>query len=66
MAQHKIYMTVGKNPRGEGLVAVLTQGSPQRGDEHITVLTVTVVSSNAEAHVWYEKMLREKPWETRQ
>jgi len=66
MAEDYIYLTVDKDPKGRGLLAIMTQGHPQFGDANCTVLTLEVVPNMKAAKLWFERMKIEKPWETRQ
>lgn len=61
-----VYLTVGKDPKGRGLLAIITQGHIQYGDANCTVLTLGVVPNMKAAKKWYKRMKSEKPWETRQ
>lgn len=65
MAEDTIYLTVGDDHKGNGMIAIITQGHPQLGDQKVTILSLTRVSSNEEAEAWYQKEMTEKPWETR-
>lgn len=63
----RMYLTVGRESRGRRrLLAVISDGSPQYGDNDITVLNVEIVQSQKEAEEWFERMKSERPWETRQ
>ena len=64
MAQDRIYLTVGPAPDGD-LLAIISQGTPQRGDETCTVLEIKSVVSSSEAKTWFNRMLVEHPWEVR-
>lgn len=65
MAESEIYLTVDKNPKGDGLLAIMSEGQPQMGDEKCTVLTLEVVKDMEEARTWFERMKVERPWEER-
>ena len=65
MSENKFYLTVGDNPKGKGLLAVVSLGSPQRGDEKVMVCTFEVVPNMKAAKKWYRRMLVERPWEMR-
>jgi len=58
----KLYLTTGKNPKGDGLLAVISYGQPQRGDKEVTALTLEIVDNQAEAEIWFRQMKIEKPW----
>lgn len=67
MAEDTIYLTIDDDPKGRGLVAIMTQGHPQLGDNHITVLTLEVGFKTVKAaRKWFKRMKVERPWETRQ
>lgn len=64
--EDKIYLSVDKDPKGRGLLAVMTKGHPRYGDKNVIVLTIEVGFKNMkEAKRWYKKMLIEQPWELR-
>lgn len=65
MSENKIYLTYGPNPKGKGLIAVISQGHPQLGDKEIIVLDIEIVPNRKAAKAWYRKMLVECPWEAR-
>jgi hypothetical protein len=65
MAEDRIYLTVDSNPNGPGLIAVISQGSPQFGDEHVTVLDVELVRNMKAAKAWYRRRRIEQPWQPR-
>ena len=65
MAEDKIYLTVDKNPKGKGLLAIMTQGHIQFNDDKCIVLSLEVVSNMKAAKAWFKKMKIEKPWESR-
>ncbi len=65
MAEHVIYLTTGKNPKGDGLVAIASRGQPQLGDVTCSILAVEVVPDVEAAEKWFEKMRVERPWEAR-
>lgn len=64
MAEDTIYLTVDKDPKGCGLLAIMSQGHPMF-DAHCTVLTLEVVPNMKAAKQWYKRMNVERPWETR-
>ena len=68
MTADRYYLTVDRQKRheGDGYVAVISIGSPQVGDEKVTILTATVVPNMKTAKRWYREQLASKPWETRQ
>lgn len=65
MAESDIYLTVGNDPKGSGLLAIMTEGHPQRGDANCTVLTIRRVKNHNEAQEWFRRMKVERPWESR-
>ena len=60
--KHGAYLTYGKHASGK-LLAVISDGSPQHGHEDVTVLTVKLVDSPADAKRWFKEMKRERPWD---
>ncbi len=66
MSEDTIYLTTGPNPKGPGLLAIMTRGQMQLGDRHVEVLTLEVVQTYEEARQWFRQMKIERPWETRQ
>jgi len=65
MAEDKIYLTVGKNPKGGGLLAIISQGQPQEGAATCTVLDLEIVPNMKAAKRWYKQAMIERPWEPR-
>lgn len=65
MAEDVMYLTVGDDPHGRGLMAIASMGSPQKGDAHCTVLDVEIVKNMKEAKAWWRRIQRERPWEPR-
>lgn len=66
MAEDRHYLTVGPDPKGRGLLAIISEGSPQRGDKNVTVCTLELVKNMKQAKKWFRQMMAERPWETRQ
>lgn len=65
MSESRIYLTYNPNPKGKGLLAVISQGQPQLGDKNVVVLDVEIVPNRKAAKAWYNKMLVQRPWEAR-
>lgn len=65
MAQDKYYLTTGPNPKGEGYLAVISLGSPQKGDKNVMVCNLKVVATEKDAQAWYAEQMELLPWETR-
>jgi hypothetical protein len=65
VAEDKIYVTIDKNPRGPGVLAVISQGQPQLGDQEVTILTFEVLPNRKAAKQWFRRMKVERPWEIR-
>lgn len=67
-----LYLTVGREKEWNqthtlyGFIAVISEGQPQLGDEHCTILDVEIVQSMKEAKAWFKRMKIERPWEPRQ
>ncbi len=68
MAEDTMYLTVARQkrqPENDGYIAVISYGSPQRGDSNVRILDVELVQSRKEAKAWYKRMQVERPWESR-
>lgn len=61
MSEDKIYLTTGPDPKGRGLLAIMSLGSPQLGDK-TTVLTLEIVEDQDAAHEWFARMKVQRPW----
>lgn len=48
------------------LLAIITIGSPQKGDTNIEICDVKIVDDQEAAVEWFNQMLVEQPWEKRQ
>jgi hypothetical protein len=62
----KLYLTVSpdkRQPQNDGYVAIISEGSPQKGDKDIKVLSIKIVSEQDEAKTWFKRMIIERPWE---
>lgn len=57
------YLTCGNDPKGRGILAIISLGSPQRGDEEVTVCDVEVFPSKKAAKKWYRRQMKARPWE---
>lgn len=55
------YVSLGRAQDGR-LLALITEGHPNAGDEKVTVCSVHVVQDRKEAAEWFAKELTEKPW----
>lgn len=65
MAEDRYYLTTGKNPNGKGLLAIISLGSTQLGDENVTVCDLEVVKNMKEAKAWFKRAMAERLWEPR-
>lgn len=63
--ESSIYLTVGQDEKGK-MLAIISQGQPQLGDQNVIILDVKRVKNMKEARAWYRQMRIERPWETRQ
>jgi hypothetical protein len=63
--KHGLYLTTGPDKEGRGLLALISDGSPQWGDEEITVLDVEIFQSIEEAREWFAEMQILQPWNRR-
>lgn len=66
MSERDVYLTVGDDPKGRGLLAIVSRGHPQQGDAQCTVLSVEVVKNMKAAKAWFRRVKIEQPWEIRQ
>jgi hypothetical protein len=62
---NRLCLTTGRDEQGR-LIAICSDGSPQLGDTHVTILSLEVVQTVSEAQEWFGRMVVERPWETRQ
>jgi hypothetical protein len=60
------YLTTAPDPKGRGLMAVISDGTPQLGHDPVTILSVKVVPDVEAARVWFEQAKASRPWEQRQ
>lgn len=63
--RHGLYLTVGRCDDGR-MLAICSDGTQQRGHTPVTILTIQVVATVAEARDWFKRVILERPWETRQ
>jgi hypothetical protein len=66
MALDRIYLTTAFADDAPGIVAIISRGQPQFGDDEVTVLDVERFLTEAEAESWFHRMMDERPWEQRQ
>jgi len=57
------YLTCGQNPNGDGVLAIISLGSPQRGDADVIVLKTGIFPSAEAAGVWFREQMETRPWE---
>ena len=57
------YLTCGPNPKGKGILAIISKGSPQRGDMQITVCDLEICENMKAAKKWYKRQMKSRPWE---
>ena len=60
--RHGLYLTTGRDAQGR-LIAVCSDGTPQRGHSPVTILAVEVVQSVGDAVEWFASIKRSRPWE---
>jgi hypothetical protein len=63
--KHGYYLSTMPAKDGDGLIAVITDGHPQKGDKDIEVLDVNRCATQAAARVWYQDRCPMLPWEDR-
>lgn len=55
------YISLGRDTKGR-LLAIITKGHPNAGDQKVEVCSAHVVKNRMEAADWFGKSLTEKPW----
>jgi hypothetical protein len=65
MNASRFYLTVEPDPESGTLIAIISQGHPQRGDEEVTVCDVRRVQPYSGAEAWFKKQCITRPWEKR-
>lgn len=58
------YLTCGDDPKGRGILAIISLGSPQRGDTEVTLCDLEICPSMKAAKKWYRRQMKTKPWES--
>lgn len=58
------FLSLGPNPTGDGLMGVISDGTPQRGHSPIEVLDVEIFSTREEAKEWFDSRCMLLPYET--
>jgi hypothetical protein len=56
------YLTCGPDPKGRGILAIISLGSPQRGDKEVTVCDMEICPSMKAARKWYKRQMKARPW----
>jgi hypothetical protein len=59
------YISLGRDESGR-LLAIVTKGHPNAGDNKVEVCDIEIVKNLEEAAEWFTKSLTEKPWIPRQ
>lgn len=57
------YLTCGDDPHGRGILAIISLGSPQRGDKEVTLCDLEVCKNMKAAKKWYRRQMETKPWQ---
>lgn len=57
------YLTCGDDPKGRGILAIISRGSPQRGDKEVTVCDIEVCKNMKAAKKWYRRQMKTRSWE---
>jgi hypothetical protein len=60
----KLVLTWGPTRDGR-MIGVISDGSPQLGDDGVTCLAVELCPTQRDAEAWFERMKVERPWEAR-
>lgn len=57
------YLTCDDDPKGRGILAIISLGSPQFGDKEVAVCDIEICKSMKAAKKWYRHQMKTKPWE---
>jgi hypothetical protein len=57
------YLTCGPNPKGRGILAIISKGSPQRGDQDVVICDLEICKNMKAAKKWYARQMKTRPWE---
>lgn len=58
------YLTCDNDPKGRGILAIISLGSPQFGDTEVAVCDIEICKNMKAAKKWYWRQMKTKPWET--
>lgn len=59
--KHGYCLSGGPDPRGDGMMAIISDGHPQM-DADVTILDVKRVKSREEAEIWFKRQTILEPW----
>jgi hypothetical protein len=65
MGERKLYLTYDWKENRTAYLAVISEGHPRMGDDHVTVCTVELLPSPRACRQWFRRMRKERPWEAR-
>lgn len=61
--KHGYYLSCDKNPKGDGYMAIITDGHPKAGHIDIVIHDMEIFPSVKAARRWYRRRCSELPWE---
>lgn len=56
------FLTIGPNPKGDGVMAVITDGSVKQGHVPVHVLDVDIFKTAEDAQMWFKRQCMLEPW----
>lgn len=65
MAEDQFYISVGRDPRSDMYLALITLGHEKKGDTNITVCDVKRVATVKEGQEWGRQQLADPEWHTK-
>jgi hypothetical protein len=63
MNKRKYYLSTMMQDTTGDILAVISLGSPQKGDKEVVVCDVERCKTKAEAEAWFRQQMMLKPWE---
>lgn len=56
------FLTIGMDPKGRGLLATLSDGSPQYGHRPVKVLDLAILPSREACRDWMQCAINQQAW----
>jgi hypothetical protein len=63
--RHGYYLSMNRNPKGDGILAVITDGHPRMGHTPVEIMDMDVFKDEAAAKEWFEIRCHVLPYEDR-